>query len=52
MQLIGAGKTVLLTAVAPLFILPFAVLILREKLTRYVLAGIFICVAGIYLVTA
>jgi len=51
-QFIGAGKTVLLASTSPLFILPFAVLILREKLTRYVLAGIFICVAGIYLVTA
>lgn len=49
-QLIGAGKTTLLTSASPLFILPFAVLILKEKLTPYALAGIFVCIAGVYLV--
>jgi drug/metabolite transporter (DMT)-like permease len=49
-QLIGAGKTVVLLSVSPLFLLPFSTLILKEKLTRSALAGIFICVAGICLV--
>jgi len=49
-QLIGAGKTVLLTSVSPLFLLPFSVFILKEKLTRLTLMGIFTAVAGIYLV--
>ena len=49
-QLIGAGKTALLTSVAPIFILPFSALILKEKLTPYVLAGIFRSVAGVYLI--
>ena len=49
-QLIGAGETVLLIATSPLFILPLSVFILKEKPTQYALAGIFICVAGIYLV--
>ena len=51
MQLIGAGKTVLLTAIAPLFILPFSIFILKERPTRYSIAGIFICVSGVYLVS-
>jgi len=51
MQLIGAGKTVLLTAIGPLFILPFSIFVLKEKPTRYTIAGIFICVAGVCLVS-
>jgi len=49
-QLIGVGRTVLLSSVSPLFLLPFSVLFLKEKLTGYALVGILICVAGIYLV--
>jgi drug/metabolite transporter (DMT)-like permease len=49
-QLIGAGKTVVLIATSPLFLLPFSVFILKERLTRLALIGIFIGVAGIYLV--
>jgi transporter family protein len=51
MQLIGAGKTVLLTAVAPLFILPSSIFILKEKPTRCAIAGTLICVAGVCLVS-
>jgi drug/metabolite transporter (DMT)-like permease len=51
MQLIGVGKTVLLTAIGPLFILPFSIFILKEKPTRYSIVGIFICVAGVFLVS-
>lgn len=51
-QLIGVGRTVLLTTTAPLFILPFSILILKETPTRYTIAGTFVCVAGICLVVA
>jgi len=49
-QLIGAGKTVVLAATSPLFLLPFSVFILKEKLTRFTLTGIFAGIAGICLV--
>ncbi len=49
-QLIGAGKTVVLASASPLFLLPFSIFILKERLTRLALIGIFIGVAGIYLV--
>jgi len=51
MQLIGAGRTVVLAASSPIFLLPFSVFILKEKLTRFTLAGILAGVAGICLVT-
>lgn len=51
-QLIGAGKTVLLTTTAPLFVLPFSLVILKEKPTSSTVTGIFICVAGICLVVS
>jgi len=50
-QLIGAGKTVVLAATSPLFLLPFSVFILKEKLTRFTLTGIFTGITGICLVT-
>jgi len=50
LQLIGAAKTILLTTVAPLFLLTFSIFILKEKPTRKTIAGIFVCVAGIFLV--
>ena len=49
-QLIGAGKAVVLSSTAPLFLLPFSIFILKERLTRFTLIGIFTGVAGIYLV--
>jgi DME family drug/metabolite transporter len=49
-QLIGAGKTVLLTAIAPLFALPFSILILKEKPTAYTITGVLISVCGVCLV--
>ena len=49
-QLIGAGKTVLLTATAPLFALPFSILILKEKPTAYTITGVLISVCGVCLV--
>jgi drug/metabolite transporter (DMT)-like permease len=50
MQLIGAGKTVLLSASAPIFLLPLSVLILKERPSPLALAGVFVSVAGICLV--
>ncbi len=49
-QLIGVGKAVVLAATSPLFLLPFSVFILKEKLTRFILIGILTGVAGICLV--
>ena len=49
-QLIGAGKTVVLASASPLFLLPFSVFILKERLTRLTLIGIFIGITGICLV--
>jgi len=49
-HLIGAGKTVLLSASAPIFLLPFSVLILKEHPTRLALVGVFVSVVGICLV--
>jgi drug/metabolite transporter (DMT)-like permease len=51
-QMIGAGKTVLLTTTAPLFVLPFSIFILKEKPTYYTIAGIVLCVGGIGLVVS
>jgi len=41
---------VVLSATSPLFLLPFSVFILKEKLTRLNLIGIFTGVTGICLV--
>jgi drug/metabolite transporter (DMT)-like permease len=49
-QMIGAGKTVLLTASSPLFALPFAILFLKERPTRSTIAGVVVSVCGVYLV--
>ena len=49
-QLLGAGKTAVLSATSPLFLLPFSVFILKERLTRLTLIGIFTGVTGICLI--
>jgi drug/metabolite transporter (DMT)-like permease len=51
MQLIGAGKTVLITAVAPIFILPFSIVFLKEQPTIYAKTGIIISVLGVGMLT-
>jgi drug/metabolite transporter (DMT)-like permease len=51
MQLIGAGKAAVLATTSPFFLLPFSVFILKERLTRLTLIGIFVGVAGVCLVT-
>ncbi len=50
LQMIGAGKTVLLTTSAPLFALPFSILLLKERPTRAAIVGIIASVAGVCLV--
>jgi len=50
LQLIGAGKAVVLAATSPLFLLPFSVFILKERLTWFILIGIFTGITGICLV--
>ena len=49
-QMIGIGKTVLLTATAPLFVVPFSMLILKERPAPHTVFGIFLCVGGVCLV--
>jgi drug/metabolite transporter (DMT)-like permease len=51
MQLIGAGRTVLISAVAPIFALPFSILLLKERPTLYAIAGTVICVIGIIMLS-
>lgn len=50
-QLIGAGRAVVLSSASPLFLLPFSVFVLKERLTRLTLIGIFVSITGIYLVS-
>jgi drug/metabolite transporter (DMT)-like permease len=51
MQLIGAGKAVIITAIAPILILPLSILILKERITRMAVIGVVIGVAGLMLVS-
>lgn len=46
----GAGLTALLTSTSPLWVLPMAALFLHERLTRRVLLGAVLALAGIWLV--
>lgn len=50
MQMIGVGKTVLITTMAPILILPLSSLFLREKLGQKGVFGVLTCVVGVYLV--
>ena len=52
MQMIGAAKTVILTATAPLLALPLSILVLGERPTRHALTGMLLCVGGVYLVVS
>jgi uncharacterized membrane protein len=49
-QMIGAGKTAVLTSVSPLLAMPFSMLWLRERPTRWTMAGTVLTTAGIALV--
>lgn len=49
-QLAGAGRTAVLTSTAPLLAIPFSMMWLRERPTRWTLAGTVLTTAGIVLV--
>ncbi len=49
-QQAGAGRTAVLTATSPLVAIPFSMLWLRERPTRWTLAGTLLTTAGIVLV--
>ena len=49
-QMIGAGRTAVLTSTTPILALPFSMLLLRERPTRWTVAGTFVTTAGIALV--
>lgn len=46
-QMIGAARTVLITTTAPVFVLPFSILLLNERPSGHTLAGMLFCVAGV-----
>jgi len=49
-QSIGAGRTAVITSTAPLMAIPFSMLWLRERPTRWTVAGTFFTTVGIVLV--
>jgi len=49
-QMVGAGRTAVLTSTAPLMAIPFSMLWLRERPTRWTLAGTVLTTMGIVLV--
>jgi len=49
-QMVGAGRTAVLTSTSPLMAIPFAILWLHERPNRKTLAGTLLAVAGIALV--
>ena len=49
-QRAGAARTAILSSTAPLFALPLAALLLRERITHRVAAGTVLSIAGIWLV--
>ena len=51
-QMLGTGKAVLITAVAPIFVLPFSIFLLKEKPTIWAIAGVVFSVLGVILVSA
>jgi uncharacterized membrane protein len=49
-QMTGAGRTAVLTSTAPLLAMPFSMLWLRERPTRWTIVGTLLTTAGIALV--
>lgn len=49
-QRIGAGRTAVVTSIAPILALPFSIVWLRERPTRWTLVGTLLTVVGIALV--
>jgi len=50
-QMLGAGRAVLITAVAPIFVLPFSIFLLKEKPTIWAIVGVVLSVLGVILVS-
>jgi len=46
-QMIGAAKTVLVTTTAPILVLPFSILFLKERPGGTTVAGVLSCIVGI-----
>ena len=49
-QRIGAAKATILSSTSPLFVLPFSILLFKEKVTFWIILGTLLCVGGIWLV--
>lgn len=47
----GAGRTAVITSISPLFALPLGAIFLRERITRWIMAGTVLAVAGILLLS-
>ncbi|GAB4333502.1 MAG: DMT family transporter [Dehalococcoidia bacterium] len=45
----GAGRTAVITSISPLFALPLGAIFLRERITRWIVVGTILAVAGIVL---
>lgn len=48
-ELIGVAKATILANTSPLFVIPFAIIVLKEKVTLKVILGTAFCVLGIWL---
>jgi drug/metabolite transporter, DME family len=51
-QSIGAARTVLITTSSPILVLPFSILLLKERPGPTAMAGIFSCVLGIFFIVS
>ena len=47
----GVGRAAVATAISPLFAVPLGAIFLRERLTRWMIAGVAVAVAGIVLIS-
>ena len=47
----GVGRAAVATAISPLFAVPLGAIFLRERLTRWMVAGVVVAVAGIVLIS-
>ncbi|HSW36662.1 MAG TPA: DMT family transporter [Candidatus Limnocylindrales bacterium] len=51
LQLVGAGRTVLITAIAPIFVLLLSIFFLKEKPTIYTVTGALTSILGVSLIS-
>jgi DME family drug/metabolite transporter len=52
MAIIGVSKALPMSIIYPIFVLPFSVTVVGESLSILTVAGVFIAIAGLYLITA